>query len=547
MKVHLSGHAIPRHDGQPCDDAWIVRERGDTVVIALADGVGACREGGAGARRAVEMLADYYLARPRAWSPRRALAEFSTQINRQLYQESMERHGAPEMACTLTAIVIEGDRLYGCNIGDSPGFLWRQGRLTRLTEAHALTQPGMDHVLTRAVGLEALVEPHFFEHAITSGDVILACSDGITTVVDEKLLSTLLERRATAQSFAAAARDAAADKPEARDDISAVVLDVAEPGRNSSTERQSVEVLPNPRAGDVIDGHELVRSLAPGDRVWLANAPGGTRKVLKFAPPEIADSEVARDAFVREVWNATRLVSPDLVSASAPADRTLRYYTMEYIEAPTLRTALRDGRLGVEEARELARFLLRVGQFLLRHDLAHGDLKPENILAIRKPNGIAYRLLDLGSTSELFSVTSRAGTPSYLAPERFRGAAISERTEIFAIGVTLYEALTGHYPYGEIERFQTPRFDPPRPPTRFNPTVPPWLESIVLRAIDIEPERRYHYFSEMAYELENPHKVAAYHRKDAPLIERNPLLFYKVLSLVLSLLSLWLLLQLARK
>ena len=121
-----------------------------------------------------------------------------------------------------------------------------------------------------------------------------------------------------------------------------------------------------------------------------------------------------------------------------------------------------------------------------------------------------------------------------------RRIAIAERTEIFAIGVTLYQALSGNYPYGEVERFQTPRFDaPPRRLTRLNAAVPPWLDSIILRALDPEPERRYQHFSEMAYDLAHPERVAPHHRKDAPLLERNPLLFYKVLCVVLLLANLW--------
>ena len=171
---------------------------------------------------------------------------------------------------------------------------------------------------------------------------------------------------------------------------------------------------------------------------------------------------------------------------------------------------LLTGRLGVEDTLALARFLLRAGQFLLRHDLAHGDIKPENILVLREGGAVSFRLLDLGSAAELFSVTSRAGTPSYLAPERFRGGALSERTEIFAIAVTLYESLAGAYPYGEVERFQTPRFEkPPRRIVRLNPAVPPWLDFIILRALDPDPERRQQLFSEMAYDLATPPRRAA--------------------------------------
>lgn len=552
MHVHFTGHAVSRQDDVPCEDAWLVRERSGTTLAALADGIGSAREGGLAARRAVEMLADYCLSRPRNWSARRALADFTAQINRTLHTESLARHGQPELACTLSAVIVEDGRLYGCNLGDSPIFHWRQGRLTRLSEAHTVAQPNLAHVLTRAIGLEPDVEPHFFETDLAPGDLILLCSDGVSTPVSEARLTELLSRQATARSIVTAARDASEKNPELRDDASAIVLDLLASDRTSDPARRPFEVIPTLRAGDLIEGHTLIRPLAGNDRVWLAepipspspkssasppspkssaSSPSSPRVVLKFPPTDAADTEPLREAFLREVRNAVRLASPDLVRAWIPDGPALRCYAMEFVNAPTLRSALLKGRLGVEDARELARFLLRVGQFLLRHDLAHGDIKPDNILVLREPTGVTFRLLDLGSAAELFSVTSRAGTPSYLAPERFRGGALSERTEVFAIAVTLYESLAGAYPYGEVERFQTPRFDtPPRRLARLNPAVPPWLDSVILRALDPDPDRRYQLFSEMAYDLANPTRVTSHHRKDAPLLERNPLRFYKTLS-----------------
>ena len=545
MVVNSTGHALARSEDASCDDAWLVRERGDTLVAALADGVGSSREGGAAARRAVEMLADYCLARPLAWSPRRALAEFTAQINRHLHAESLELHGSPELASTLSAIVLEGGRLYGCNVGDSPVFHWRRGRLQRLSVAHALADPAMAHVLTRAIGLEAEVAPHFFEIELANDDLVFLCSDGVSNALPDERLAELLSRRAAAHSIVNTARAATEENPELRDDACAIVLEIQERGHAAGATRQRLEVAGPLRAGERTDGHRLIRALAPNQRVWLAESEAGKRVVLKFPLIEAADNEPPRNAFIREAWNATRLASPDLVRAWTPEGPALRYYAMEFVDAPTLRAVLRTGRLGVEDARALAEFLLRVSQFLLGHDLAHGDIKPDNILVLREGAAPTFRLLDLGSAAELFSVTSRAGTASYLAPERFRGAAISERTEIFAIGVTLYQALSGNYPYGEVERFQIPRFDsPPRRLTRVNAAVPPWLDSISLRALDSEPERRYQHFSEMAYDLAHPERVAPHHGKDASLLERNPLRFYKIACAGLLAVNLWLIVRL---
>jgi serine/threonine protein kinase len=199
------------------------------------------------------------------------------------------------------------------------------------------------------------------------------------------------------------------------------------------------------------------------------------------------------------------------------------------------------GVLNVPEAVTLACFLLDAAQFFSGHDLVHGDIKPENILVLRDAAQMKFKLIDFGSVTGTFSITSRAGTPSFLAPERFRGDPISERTEIFSIGVTLFLALSGKYPYGEIEPFQTPAFRAPLRLTGLNAHIPAWLESVALRAVAVEPDDRYQTYSEMKFDLQNPEKVRPWFRKDTPLLERNPLLFYKTGFFILAIVVLLLL------
>jgi hypothetical protein len=83
-------------------------------------------------------------------------------------------------------------------------------------------------------------------------------------------------------------------------------------------------------------------------------------------------------------------------------------------------------------------------------------------------------------------------------------------------------------PYGEIEPFQTPAFRAPRPLAVLNPHVPPWLESIVARALAAAPDERYESYSEMLFDLENPSRVRPFYPPGTPLLERHPLLFYKI-------------------
>ncbi len=539
---------MPRSAKRGIEDAWRVQERDGCVIAALADGMGSARLGGEAARRAVDMITDYFLTRPQSWSARRALSEFAARINRQFYLESQVQHGAPELMCTLSVVALERGMLTLLNVGDSPVLVRRNGAPLQLSEDHVVAEPGMSHVLTRAMGASAELEPHTFEMPLMAGDVVLLCSDGVSRVLPPAALGPLMERHATARTVVTAAIEAAREQPELADDASAIVLDVLEPGRPTTAVDRPIEVLEEVRAGSAIDDLVLVRSLQAGDRVWEARRADGARIVAKFLPLEARDDETRRDAFVREAWQASRLDSPDIVRSWIPQGGSLRYYAMDFIDAPTLRDVMRSTPLSVEDTIALAAFLLRAGQYLVRHDLVHGDIKPDNILVERRGarGSTSFKLLDLGSAGEVFSDTTRAGTPSYLAPERFRGAPAAERTELFAIGVTLYEGLTGTLPYGEIERFQTPRFDrAPRQPSRVNPAVPGWLEAIILRALSVDPARRYEAYSEMLFDLEHPAQVKPFYHAGAPLLERDPVLFYKLLCLALALLNAFLIWRLA--
>jgi serine/threonine protein kinase len=277
----------------------------------------------------------------------------------------------------------------------------------------------------------------------------------------------------------------------------------------------------------VLDGLQLVQPFTRNERTWLAR-DGGLPLVIKFPPEEAARNESIRDQFMMEMWGLTRLSHAAFASAHVPPRASALYYCMDYVEAPTLKEFLgKRQRLTVEQGLGLARFLLDAGQHLAGADLAHGDFKPENILVLETQADLAFKLIDFGNISGLFSTHTRAGTPSYLAPERFGGAPLCEATELFSIGVTLYESLTGVLPYGEIEPFQTPRFHRARAPSEANPNVPPWLDSLVLQCIAIEPGDRQQNFSEIQFALNHPDSVKPFFRRDAPLLERNPLAFYK--------------------
>ncbi len=526
LRVSAETFAYPADQQRPSQDAAVIKEFSGVCLAAVADGLGSAKEGGEAAARAVESLARNFPARPRAWSSGKTLDEIIRHLNRRFHQEGMARFESPELATTIAAVVLEGDHARLLNAGDSRIYLWRGGRLSHLSRDHRETHPDRTHVLTCAMGLTEELALDTRDLPVLPGDVLLLCTDGVSDVLSDAALTALLECGATAAGIAATARQQAAD--DLRDDVTVITLRVLETGPSNRPAEAALRVPDQLKVGDVIDGFTLRRSFRASDRIWLA-AREGDSFVLKIAPCEAAQNAAARTVFEREIWHATQLQAEFFPAAFVPETATACYYALEYVNAPTLKQFIaRHHPLTPPQAVELARFVLRAGQFLLRHDSVHGDLKPENILVLPEDAGLRFKLIDLGSVSEVFSLQGRAGTPSYLAPERFTGAAMSERTEIFSLGATLYEVLTGRLPHGEIEPFQTPVFKAARPLTAVNPHAPLWLEAIIARATAVAPEQRYETYSEMLFELENPAKVRPFHRPGTPMLERNPLLFFKI-------------------
>ena len=360
------------------------------------------------------------------------------------------------------------------------------------------------------------------------------CSDGLYNVVDE----TTLKEKISYGAHALVKYASKLEDDNLGDDTTAVVVDILQADERATLRQQTLTIPKTLKKGDVIDGYELLKPLIQNERTWLVHKKTKDY-VVKFAPYEALEDEMILDLFVKEAWNAKRLKCAYFPKAVIPKNRTARYYVMRLIQGENLEHFLTDAKhLSIDDSIALGETLLAMSQYLLKYDLVHGDIKPDNIMIEQdEEQNTHFKIIDFGSISEIFSLDSKAGTPSFLAPERFLAESISESSEIFAIGVTLYRSLTGKYPYGEIEPFQTPTFKETKAPSHYNKNIPSWLDSVILRAISIDKEQRYAHYSEMLYELANPEKVKPYFVKNAPLIERSPLLFYRIAFTVMTLVN----------
>jgi len=137
------------------------------------------------------------------------------------------------------------------------------------------------------------------------------------------------------------------------------------------------------------------------------------------------------------------------------------------------------------------------------------------------------------------------GTPSYIAPEAFNGEAPSAQQDLYAVGVTLYYLATGHFPYGEIEAFQRPRFGQPVNAQRYRPDLPDWLGQSLERGVDADPAQRYETAEQWLLILEHGERGSLSVRP-RPLLEREPVKVWRALALVLLMINLVLLFSLVR-
>jgi serine/threonine protein phosphatase PrpC len=532
-KIKTSGFSLAKRQELTGDDFYDVKSIGNLTVAIVCDGVGSATEGAQAAQRVTKYLMNNLKIRPKTWSIEKSILSFTKSINEILYQESQVNYERSELVTTLTIVVIQGNRLFGANVGDSRVYLHRDNKLNQLSNDHSMDEPGYENVLTQAIGIDKIVEPFYFENTLQKDDQILLCSDGLYTLLSDEVL----EKGISLGAHSLVKKASKSVDENLPDDTTAVVLDILKADEIELLKQQKLDIPKKLKKGDIVDGYTLTESLIQNERTWLVHKKTKDY-VLKFAPVEALEDETILDLFVKEAWNAKRLKAGFFPKAVIPKNRSARYYVMQLFKGEDLDNFLSHKHITIDDGISLASTLLKMSQYLLKFDLVHGDIKPPNVMIAKDSDeNIEFKIIDFGSITEIFSSDSKAGTPSFLSPERFLNEAISESSEIFSIGVTLYLALTGKYPYGEIEPFQNPTFKEAKLPSFYNKNIPAWLDSVILRSIAIDKKQRYSHYSEIDYELSNPTKVKPYFVKNAPLIERSPLLFYKGAFMIMTALN----------
>jgi beta-lactam-binding protein with PASTA domain/predicted Ser/Thr protein kinase len=261
----------------------------------------------------------------------------------------------------------------------------------------------------------------------------------------------------------------------------------------------------------LFDGrYRVMRKLGAGGMadVYLAEDEElGRRVAIKILNDRHANDESFVERFRREAKNAAGLSHPNIVSIYDRGEAEGTYYiAMEYLDGRTLKELLiARGPMPIGDAIHHTRQILNALRFAHKKGVVHRDIKPHNVMV---DGDGRLKVTDFGiaraGASQMTEAGAIVGTAQYLSPEQARGAAVDQRSDLYSIGVVLYEMLTGNVPFsGEspVEIAMKHLSDTPRPPSSIRPEIPPDLDMVVLRALAKNPDDRFQTAEEMDAEL----------------------------------------------
>jgi serine/threonine-protein kinase len=253
------------------------------------------------------------------------------------------------------------------------------------------------------------------------------------------------------------------------------------------------------RKGTVVDDrYKLDHKIGSGGmaEVWLADDKELDRKVaIKVLHDNFAQDKEFVERFRREAQSAAGLQHPNVVSIFDRGEFKDTYFiAMEYVDGPQLKQLVKGG-MSPEDAIDFTRQILNAARFAHKKGIVHRDLKPQNVLIDEDGRArVADFGIARGTSSDITATGSVMGTAQYLSPEQAQGKETTPASDIYSIGVILYEALTGRVPFegdSAVAVALKQVNETPRRPSTINPDVPPALDAVVMRALAKDPAARF--------------------------------------------------------
>lgn len=525
------------------------------VAIAIADGIGSSSVSQIASKTAVTSFLMDYLSTPDAWSVKKSALRVLGATNSWLHSQTMQSNYSHDKnrgyVCTFSAMVLRSSSAYIFHAGDTRIYRLRDGVLEQLTQDHRLWVSRGESYLSRALGMEPHVRMDYSSFSVETGDIFLFMSDGVYEFVSDALLVATIENGKSAFEEIAKNIGEMAFEMGSDDNITIQLVRVdALPKKEVKEIYKQIEEKPFApllEAREEFEGYTIVRELSASSRshVYLGvDKESGASVVLKIPSIDMRGDKAYLERFLMEEWVARRINSPYVLKAYIPSrKKNYLYNTLEYVEGQTLSQWIIDHpHPSLETVRQMTEQIAKGLLALHRQEMVHQDLRPHNIMI--ESSG-TLKIIDFGAirVEGIMDINIRLeqenllGTALYSAPEYFLGKEGTTRSDLFSMGVIVYEMLSGHFPYGvEVARAKN---EPTQKRLRYTPLyhynqeIPVWVDETVKKAVALNPNERYEELSEFLYDLRHPNEEFL-KKKKPPLVEKNSVVFWQGVSFILA-------------
>ncbi|MGA2069534.1 MAG: protein kinase [Thermoguttaceae bacterium] len=513
-------------------------ERSHGALAVIADGVGGQGQGEVASQLAVQAALDTFRQSKPDVPPRQVLWQVFNAANLAVYDRGMADRGDGRMATTLTAAVFRHNEVTLGHVGDCRAYLIQGGRIRQLTADHSYVAmqlklglisakdaaaSSMRNLLVRSVGRDPVIQVDLFSQRVGHGDLLVQCSDGLHQHVAEEEIAEIVTH--VPPDEACRQLVALAEKRGTDDNLSVQVVRIDRVEevmfyRGLPIYRELELPMSNEvEVGQVLDGRfritDLVSRSGMASIFKAVDLSNGQPVAVKIPFLQFESDPAFFSRFQREEAIGATLNHPYVLRIVPVQEKTRPYIVMEYLEGQTLRQLLQGiERMPVADALAVAARICEALEYLHAQNVVHRDLKPENVMLCRDGS---IRVMDFGIAKAAglrrltFSGFSASlGTPDYMAPEQVKGKRGDARTDLYSLGVMLYEMVTGALPFEGSNPYAIMHarlVGDPVAPRKWNPDVPPTVEEIILHALERQPFDRYPSAAAMRAEMENPDSV----------------------------------------
>jgi serine/threonine protein phosphatase PrpC len=519
------------------------------IAVALADGISSSEVSQQASATSITSFIEDYYATPDSWSAQTSGLRVLQSINSWLYGQTRNSEFRFDIEqgyiCTFSGLVFKANKAYLFHVGDSRVYRLVDGQLKQLSLDHVKAGSEEDSYLTRAMGLEQQFHCDTKVFDAAPGDIFILATDGVYEFVSEKQIIKSIndqpdDLQKASEQLVEIALDAGSD-----DNLTIQIVRVETlppPGMQSVQEK--VNRLPAPPAlapKMEFDGFEILREMYVSSRshVFLAKDSDSQQLVvIKFLSTDLEDDADAIERFLMEEWITRRLDNVHCLKAfDSKRQRNYLYTVTEYIDGQTLTQWMHDNpQPSLDEVRRIVDQVARGLQAMHRREMIHQDIRPDNIMIDRSGT---VKIIDFGSTrvagvAELGAETDLIlGTAQFTAPEYFLGYEGTPQSDIFSLAVLTYHLLSHQLPYGaavsKAYSLAAQRKLSYQSLVEEERKIPFWVDDTIKKACHIQPHKRYQEVAEFVYDLSTPNK-AFLNKAKPPLMERNPVFFWKCVS-----------------